>query len=76
MIPLIIRKLTDVPAAWRSEYVARGDGFELDIVGPLKSALAAERKWNAAVRKLQWKYPELHAAIQEVDESIKDKLSV
>jgi hypothetical protein len=63
-VKLTIQSLDEVPAAWRSEYVPRPDGsFDLDCIGGLKSALAAQRRFEKEITRLAVGNPELKAAI-------------
>lgn len=63
---LIITRLEDVPAAWRSEYIAMPDGrYELDCVGPLKNALRQQRTFAREMEKFAVGNPELQELIRK-----------
>jgi hypothetical protein len=67
-VPLVVENLNQVPTAWRSEYVRTPDGkFELDVIGPLKSALRRERRFHQAITRLAQHDPELRAIVSEVE---------
>ena len=71
-LPLTGNSLDQLPEAWRSEYLPRGDGkFEINLVGGLMSALRKERAFRASVWKLSEKAPKLRAVLIEIESKIK-----
>jgi hypothetical protein len=67
----VIDNLNQVPAAWRSEYVALPNGkFELQVIGAIMDALRKERAFRASIWKLSAKAPSLRAAIHAIEKNI------